>query len=111
MRPCHAPTDERPASVSKADRRILGWSVEIGLGSPLLCRHEAGGALNGYGRSIRFFGRSGRNPLSSAFRSEEHTSELKSLMRISYAVFCLKKKSTLIKIYHYTTQLCHNHVR
>src|SRR3546814_2663258 len=32
-------------------------------------------------------------------RSEEHTSELQSLMRISYAVFCLKKK----KKYHTTT--------
>src|SRR3546814_5533487 len=30
--------------------------------------------------------------LSSRMRSEEHTSELQSLMRISYAVFCLKKK-------------------
>src|SRR3546814_5077996 len=30
------------------------------------------------------------------FRSEEHTSELQSLMRISYAVFCLKKKKTKI---------------
>src|SRR3546814_4689596 len=29
-----------------------------------------------------------------SFRSEEHTSELQSLMRISYAVFCLKKKKT-----------------
>src|SRR3546814_2719619 len=29
-------------------------------------------------------------------RSEEHTSELQSLMRISYAVFCLKKKNTII---------------
>src|SRR3546814_4636879 len=29
-------------------------------------------------------------------RSEEHTSELQSLMRISYAVFCLKKKKTTI---------------
>src|SRR3546814_4971454 len=29
-----------------------------------------------------------------AFRSEEHTSELQSLMRISYAVFCLKKKNS-----------------
>src|SRR3546814_18006534 len=29
----------------------------------------------------------------SAMRSEEHTSELQSLMRISYAVFCLKKKN------------------
>src|SRR3546814_7472082 len=31
-------------------------------------------------------------PASSSARSEEHTSELQSLMRISYAVFCLKKK-------------------
>src|SRR3546814_3073884 len=31
-------------------------------------------------------------------RSEEHTSELQSLMRISYAVFCLKKKKTEIQI-------------
>src|SRR3546814_10173769 len=30
----------------------------------------------------------------AATRSEEHTSELQSLMRISYAVFCLKKKNT-----------------
>src|SRR3546814_8988623 len=30
-------------------------------------------------------------------RSEEHTSELQSLMRISYAVFCLKKKKTLVR--------------
>src|SRR3546814_3997203 len=29
------------------------------------------------------------------FRSEEHTSELQSLMRISYAVFCLKKKTKI----------------
>src|SRR3546814_9686893 len=32
-------------------------------------------------------------------RSEEHTSELQSLMRISYAVFCLKKKSIKYKAY------------
>src|SRR3546814_6180074 len=35
-----------------------------------------------------------RQPLSAPSRSEEHTSELQSLMRISYAVFCLKKKKT-----------------
>src|SRR3546814_6648927 len=34
-------------------------------------------------------------------RSEEHTSELQSLMRISYAVFCLKKKKTTCNIYNY----------
>src|SRR3546814_10741343 len=33
--------------------------------------------------------------LAAAYRSEEHTSELQSLMRISYAVFCLKKKNTI----------------
>src|SRR3546814_2334458 len=33
-------------------------------------------------------------------RSEEHTSELQSLMRISYAVFCLKKKKISIKNNH-----------
>src|SRR3546814_2373548 len=32
--------------------------------------------------------------LAANTRSEEHTSELQSLMRISYAVFCLKKKKT-----------------
>src|SRR3546814_3600636 len=35
-----------------------------------------------------------RDVASHAWRSEEHTSELQSLMRISYAVFCLKKKNT-----------------
>src|SRR3546814_4774646 len=33
------------------------------------------------------------------WRSEEHTSELQSLMRISYAVFCLKKKNTTFYVY------------
>src|SRR3546814_8708422 len=32
------------------------------------------------------------NPFALVLRSEEHTSELQSLMRISYAVFCLKNK-------------------
>src|SRR3546814_2042366 len=35
------------------------------------------------------------------FRSEEHTSELQSLMRISYAVFCLKKKTKKTTINQY----------
>src|SRR3546814_4060361 len=38
-------------------------------------------------------------------RSEEHTSELQSLMRISYAVFCLKKKKHDKKLHRYTIQL------
>src|SRR3546814_4886509 len=36
--------------------------------------------------------RTGKRTAKAALRSEEHTSELQSLMRISYAVFCLKKK-------------------
>src|SRR3546814_8845196 len=40
-------------------------------------------------------------------RSEEHTSELQSLMRISYAVFCLKKKNIQDRAQH----LAHEHNR
>src|SRR3546814_6917 len=36
-----------------------------------------------------------RTEIKPLMRSEEHTSELQSLMRISYAVFCLKKKTTI----------------
>src|SRR3546814_3546577 len=38
-----------------------------------------------------------QSDMSVPARSEEHTSELQSLMRISYAVFCLKKKKQLDK--------------
>src|SRR3546814_8348004 len=41
-------------------------------------------------------------------RSEEHTSELQSLMRISYAVFCLKKKKTKTQKYQIHNYLRHN---
>src|SRR3546814_7949026 len=41
-------------------------------------------------------------------RSEEHTSELQSLMRISYAVFCLKKKIQFsIQVQHTSTLITH----
>src|SRR3546814_1521365 len=42
-----------------------------------------------------------RMVLLGELRSEEHTSELQSLMRSSYAVFCLKKKKTLPQDLHY----------
>src|SRR3546814_16036950 len=57
---------------------------------------------------VRF--RAGKNPVPSrtshntlveVARSEEHTSELQSLMRISYAVFCLKKKKNTETQYIY----------
>src|SRR3546814_3513875 len=55
---------------------------------------ERGGDMAGRGRA-------------DAARSEEHTSELQSLMRISYAVFCLKKKKSKLpsKIYSYNALL------
>src|SRR3546814_9573521 len=55
---------------------------------PELAGHSCGGSAGSRTR-IHF-----RLPFSSPFgeRSEEHTSELQSLMRISYAVFCLKTK-------------------
>src|SRR3546814_4258250 len=43
---------------------------------------------------VRVFGRRRHDLAGHRQRSEEHTSELQSLMRISYAVFCLKKKKT-----------------
>src|SRR3546814_5173205 len=55
------------------------------LGLQIFCRKCASRSL------ARGF--AGGRRASSVFRSEEHTSELQSLMRISYAVFCLKKKN------------------
>src|SRR3546814_9804407 len=45
--------------------------------------------------------------IAQHYRSEEHTSELQSLMRISYAVFCLKKKKNINKP---TTQNINNQI-
>src|SRR3546814_3477925 len=45
----------------------------------------------------------GRVPLE---RSEEHTSELQSLMRISYAVFCLKKKKNINELQKRHEDIC-----
>src|SRR3546814_2876543 len=46
---------------------------------------------------------------SRSTRSEEHTSELQSLIRISYAVFCLKKKKTNKKPRTATNKQIHSH--
>src|SRR3546814_3194435 len=62
---------------STADRRRPDWRAPA---PPPTAPRSAGGCS-----SLRECARSGG-------RSEEHTSELQSLMRISYAVFCLKKK-------------------
>src|SRR3546814_9273871 len=70
-----------------AERACRAIDIAIGLGLPVL-------NFSFHSPSLR----PGNTPYvrSAAdldlFRSEEHTSELQSLMRISYAVFCLKKK-------------------
>src|SRR3546814_8459744 len=61
------------------------------------CRDSCDRSMTGSCRLLRFQDRPGKMPFGAlrpgaVRRSEEHTSELQSLMRISYAVFCLKKK-------------------
>src|SRR3546814_1073234 len=57
-------------------------------GGAFACRHIQSGAVALRNAAVPAAARR-----DSPFRSEEHTSELQSLMRISYAVFCLKKKT------------------
>src|SRR3546814_5496694 len=72
-----------------------------GAGSAAFRRRRTGLGLCGAFRRHAAFDRHSSAPgaklLASPFRSEEHTSELQSLMRISYAVFCLKKKKKVDK--------------
>src|SRR3546814_8652970 len=54
-------------------------------------------------RALHPITRQRRRSCWPATRSEEHTSELQSLMRFSYAVFCLKQKNTHTTSHHSTT--------
>src|SRR3546814_5480091 len=62
----------------------VGLNLALGTGGMVSFGHAAFFGLGGYVAGI-----------AALPRSEEHTSELQSLMRISYAVFCLKKKKKL----------------
>src|SRR3546814_1341138 len=56
-----------------------------------------GGSFRGETTISNFYGKRFNSPEHcEPMRSEEHTSELQSLMRISYAVFCLQKKNNAI---------------
>src|SRR3546814_6313050 len=82
--------------------RISDWSADVCSSDLGTARHDA--VAWGYARAANALGvdiiencevtgfikQDGQ--VSGVERSEEHTSELQSLMRISYAVFCLKKK-------------------
>src|SRR3546814_5150134 len=73
----------------------------VQLGTRFVCAHESIAHPNFKKAFIRASARDAvtsvqvdpRLPVIPVRRSEEHTSELQSLMRISYAVFCLKKKT------------------
>src|SRR3546814_10293476 len=61
--------------------------------APLRRGGESGAGGHGSGARRGAAGAALRGHRQGLLRSEEHTSELQSLMRISYAVFCLKKKN------------------
>src|SRR3546814_5590092 len=81
-----------------------GMTPQIGVGKGTVSLHdfELADAIFIFGQNPgtnhpRMLGelrRASKRGAAIASRSEEHTSELQSLMRISYAVFCLKKKNT-----------------
>src|SRR3546814_3899260 len=73
---------------------VMGWSTSI-VSPP-------DGNMRAYMASLRLL----LERDDEIYRSEEHTSELQSLMRISYAVFCLKKKKKYNKT---TTSQVHTH--
>src|SRR3546814_7520107 len=71
-----------------------GDRLENGIVQPAVQRDDRGGIARerAIGKGINL-GEIGDYHVRSVSRSEEHTSELQSLMRNSYAVFCLKKKN------------------
>src|SRR3546814_2123527 len=93
-----------------ADREHVGGEARLRRGvAPELVEHDLGGRValqfddDAHALAVRFVADVGDafDPLVACglgdlFRSEEHTSELQSLMRISYAAFCLKHKTTTV---------------
>src|SRR3546814_8364280 len=91
----------RPPRSTRTDTRFpyttlfrSGGTSSRGRGGTTCIRRHGGSAPAGPPppRVARGWPRARRGGDGPAARSEEHTSELQSLMRISYAVFCLKKK-------------------
>src|SRR3546814_4247133 len=79
-----------------ADRRDQPVGFHRRLGDPDRQRQQRIGLYGAVARRALYRRDDARRLVGALFcRSEEHTSELQSLMRISYAVFCLKKKKTI----------------
>src|SRR3546814_2407167 len=100
----HVLTHSFPTRRSSDLRRWRCWSTPV-RPAPRRCwpahctttaaRESLAAARSARGRCRRCC----RWTMATRSRSEEHTSELQSLMRISYAVFCLKKKNTTCTFY------------
>src|SRR3546814_6940960 len=98
---------DQALSIARAESGAFQGMVSVGLpattvaaiGLPLVRRVRARypsillNVVEGMSGHIGQLMRLGQLDLAVLFRSEEHTSELQSLMRISYAVFCLKQKT------------------
>src|SRR3546814_2558274 len=87
--------------------RMVSWITSGGTSRKAGSNDPSSGT--GHSVSPAFSARSPSSGTSSS-RSEEHTSELQSLMRISYAVFCLKKKKETIT-HHITTLKSQQHTQ
>src|SRR3546814_8736873 len=83
-------------------KRVMRTSIEAAMSQRPAGNAGSRSAINGHPLIARK-----SRPAKDTRRSEEHTSELQSLMRISYAVFCLKKKTTQIHTTHTTDKHTH----
>src|SRR3546814_4120246 len=89
---------QRPGARRQVEHRVAGEVGAVGAAERARIDQLAVGPgqrpVEARGIAQRIEQQPRRRVEGEAVRSEEHTSELQSLMRISYAVFCLKKKKT-----------------
>src|SRR3546814_9796630 len=80
--------------LSKYSYSLVGYYEKYGIQARVAYTYRDDFLQVAVGRNSEqeYFNGYGQLDASLSYRSEEHTSELQSLMRISYAVFCLKKK-------------------
>src|SRR3546814_3113616 len=102
MRMCATTYTHDAAVLAQLDQLVtINSALEVDLTGQVNAEQSGSAYLGGTGGQVDFVragarSRGGRSIIAlsaTAKRSEEHTSELQSLMRHSYAVFCLKKKT------------------